>query len=99
MWELKTARDLAPNRTFVVKGEYLASARKVTGPPADEGDTVTLPARALWARVTAEESMTLTPDQPVYILTCTCNGMSFIGRGWTFTGQCSCVHHPLPKES
>lgn len=100
MWELKTARDLSPNRTFVIKGDCLSSARKITGEIAMGKVVVLFPARALWGRPDpVEESVTLTVDRPVYILTCMCNGMSFICNRWTFTGRCSCVHIPLPKEN
>lgn len=98
MWELKTARDLTPNSVFVVKGDYLASARTIMDEPAKSENAVTFRAHSQWSYVPGDEPHALAPDQPIYILTCTCNGMSFIGQGWTFTGQCSCVHHPLPKE-
>lgn len=99
-WELKTARDLRINRTFVVKGDYHASARKVTDTPAIGEDAVTFTAKPLWSRWTPGETpVSLVPETPVYILKCTCNGMAFICNRWTFTGECSCRHIPLPKES
>jgi hypothetical protein len=99
MWELKTARDLAPNRTYVVKGDYHASARKVAGQPAENENAVTFRAHSQWSYASRDEPVTLAPDQPVYILTCTCNGVAFIANRWTFTGECRCVHHPLPEEN
>lgn len=98
MWKLKTAGDLVTNQTFVRKGDHLASAHKITAPPAMDGSAVTFTVRALWSSTPDEESVTLTPDQDVYVLICTCNGMSFIQARWTFTGECSCVHVPLPGD-
>lgn len=99
MWELKTARDLRNGRTFVVRGDYHASARKITTLPVMNGDSIIFSARPLWGREPAARTVTLDVSTPVYILTCTCNGMSFITNGWVFTGECLCVHRPLPLEN
>lgn len=100
MWELKTVRDIGCGRIFVIQGDYHASARKVATLPVMNGDSMIFSARALWGHPAGdEESVTLTLDTPVYILTCNCNGMSFSCNRWMFTGRCSCVHVPLPKES
>lgn len=97
MWELKAARDLGPNRTFVVKGDYRASARKVTSEPVIGDDAVTFTAAPLWDRWNpVEKPVCLVPETPVYILKCMCNGMSFICNRWVFTGECRCRHIPLP---
>ena len=99
-WELKAARDLRINRTFVVRGDYHASARKVTGPPVIGDDAVTLTAAPLWDRwAPGETPVSLVPETPVYILNCTCNGMGFICNQWVFTGECRCRHHPLPTDN
>src|SRR5437868_7264976 len=101
MWELKTAADLRPRATYVRQGDYHASARDVTSTVVPAGDTVTFAARArwLWGDSASEELVTLDRSAAVYIHTCTCNGMTFICNRWTFTGECSCVHHPLPRET
>lgn len=101
MWELKTAADLNRRSTYVPHGEHHASARDVTGDVLPNGSAVDFPSRGRWAYPPRDEDelTTLAVDTPLYILKCTCTGMSFIANRWTFTGQCSCVHHPLPKES
>lgn len=98
MWELKAARDLTPGHTYVIRGDYRASARKINAALNVLGDAVTFTARPLWSRTPSDEAVTLAPDTPVYILNCTCNGMSFIANRWTFTGECSCRHIPLPAD-
>jgi hypothetical protein len=98
VWELKTARDLKKSSTFVRHGSYLASACKITADPAVTDGVVTFTARPLWSRSPADKPETLTLDQRVYVLACTCNGMAFIANRWTFTGECKCVHHQLPRE-
>lgn len=101
MWQLKTARDLTPKSLYVVKeaGAYRSSARIVGDTVDSAPDAVTFTARPRWSRTPTDEPVTLTPDQPVYILKCTCNGMAFIGSRRVFTGECSCVHHDLPKDA
>jgi hypothetical protein len=100
MWELKTAADLRKRSIYVEKGSHLASAHVITSTVVPGGDAVTLTHRARWGYPEqADELVTLDATAPVYILKCTCNGMAFIANRWTFTGECKCVHHPLPKES
>lgn len=98
-WELKTARDLRLDRTFVVQGDIHASARKVTGELVVGEGAVTFSAAPLWDRWAPEASLvSLVPETPVYILRCSCSGMEFISSRWVFTGACRCKHHPLPAE-
>lgn len=101
MWELKTAADLTRRSTYVAQGEYHASARDVTGDVVPDGGAVSFPSRGRWAWPPhrEDEPTTLATGTSVYILKCTCNGMAFIANRWTYTGECSCVHHPLPEES
>ena len=101
MWELKTAADLRPGSTYVQRGDYLASARGVTGSVVPGGDAVTFTsvARWSWDERASEELNIIDASTAVYILACTCNGMALIGKRWSFTGECRCVHLPLPKGS
>ena len=99
MWELKRAADLRPRNTYVPHGGYHASAAEITSTVVPQGDGVTFAARSRWTYGQGtEELITLDASALVYILKCTCSGMAFICNRWTFTGECRCIHHPLPKD-
>lgn len=97
MWELKEARDLKPSRTYVQPGNHHSSARVIGAALNVVDDVVTFTARDRFTRAPVDIPVTLAADAPVYVLNCTCGGMGFICNRWVFTGECKCVHHPLPK--
>jgi hypothetical protein len=99
-WEAATPGDLTMRSIYARRGDFNSLARVVKSTPTLTGDgDVTFTSAACWASPGEPDVTTSLPaDTPLFRLVCTCNGMSFIANRWVFTGQCSCLHHPLPKE-
>ena len=92
MWEKRSVEQLRKGDIFLYEGDHLSGASVVSTPVTPyEGTGVRFCTHARWSDRPEGPSI-VRADTPVYVLKCTCRGMSFICNRWVFTGECSCVH-------